>query len=515
METRAATVPAAAETPRLQFALLVSVFIVAACGLAYELIAGALASYLLGDSVTQFSTVIGAYLFAMGVGSWLSKYIRRDLVARFVQIEIAVGLLGGFAAAGLFLAFAANLGPFRVLLYGAVFVVGVLVGLEIPLVMRILKHELEFSELVSRVLSFDYLGALAVSILFPLVLAPHLGLVRTGLLFGLLNVAVALWAMVLFRERLARRTGLRLAGLASVGLIVAGLAGAGQVTTIAEGWIYADDIVHAETTPYQRLVVTRWRDDIRLHLNQNLQFSSRDEYRYHEALVHPGLAALPGAKRVLVLGGGDGLAVREILKYPQVESVTLVDLDPAMTRLFSSAPLLKNLNGDSLNSPRVKVVNADAARWLEDSAEVFDFIVADFPDPTSYAIGKLYSTGFYRLLEKHLAPRGLLVVQATSPFYARRSFWTVVATLEHTGFQVAPYHALVPSFGEWGFILAGRAPYVPPAQYPVPTRFLNPETMATLLRFPADMARVEAEPNRLNDQSLVRTFEAEWRKVQR
>ena len=515
METRVATVPAAAETPRLQFALLVSVFIVAACGLAYELIAGALASYLLGDSVTQFSTVIGAYLFAMGVGSWLSKYIRRDLVARFVQIEIAVGLLGGFAAAGLFLAFAANLGPFRVLLYGAVFVVGVLVGLEIPLVMRILKHELEFSELVSRVLSFDYLGALAVSILFPLVLAPHLGLVRTGLLFGLLNVAVALWAMVLFRERLARRTGLRLAGLASVGLIVAGLAGAGQVTTIAEGWIYADDIVHAETTPYQRLVVTRWRDDIRLHLNQNLQFSSRDEYRYHEALVHPGLAALPGAKRVLVLGGGDGLAVREILKYPQVESVTLVDLDPAMTRLFSSAPLLKNLNGDSLNSPRVKVVNADAARWLEDSAEVFDFIVADFPDPTSYAIGKLYSTGFYRLLEKHLAPRALLVVQATSPFYARRSFWTVVATLEHTGFQVAPYHALVPSFGEWGFILAGRAPYVPPAQYPVPTRFLNPETMATLLRFPADMARVEAEPNRLNDQSLVRTFEAEWRNVQR
>jgi spermidine synthase len=515
MEDRIAAVPVAADAPRLQFALLASVFVVAACGLAYELIAGALASYLLGDSVTQFSTVIGAYLFAMGVGSWLSKYIRRDLVARFVQIEIAVGLLGGFAAAGLFLAFAASAGPFRVLLYGAVFAIGALVGLEIPLVMRILKHELEFSELVSRVLSFDYLGALAVSVLFPLFLAPHLGLVRTGLLFGLLNVVVALWALHLFRARLARRPGLRLAAFGSVGLIVAGLAGAGQVTTLAEGWIYADDIVHAETTPYQRLVVTRWRDDIRLFLNQNLQFSSRDEYRYHEALVHPGLATLPGARRVLVLGGGDGLAVREILKYPQVESVTLVDLDPAMTRLFSTAPLLKLLNQDSLNSARVKVVNADAARWLETSVEMFDFVVADFPDPTSYALGKLYSTGFYRLLEKHLAPRGLLVVQATSPFYARHSFWAVVATLEHTGFQVAPYHALVPSFGEWGFILAGRAPYVPPAQYGVATRFLTPEITATLFRFPADMERVEAEPNRLNDQSLVRTFEAEWRRVQR
>jgi spermidine synthase len=177
--------------------------------------------------------------------------------------------------------------------------------------------------------------------------------------------------------------------------------------------------------------------------------------------------------------------------------------------------LLKLLNQDSLNSARVKVVNADAARWLETSVEMFDFVVADFPDPTSYALGKLYSTGFYRLLEKHLAPRGLLVVQATSPFYARHSFWAVVATLEHTGFQVAPYHALVPSFGEWGFILAGRAPYVPPAQYGVATRFLTPEITATLFRFPADMERVEAEPNRLNDQSLVRTFEAEWRRVQR
>jgi spermidine synthase len=515
MAERIAAVQTRSELPRLQFALLASVFIVAACGLAYELIAGALASYLLGDSVTQFSTVIGAYLFAMGVGSWLSKYIERDLVARFIQIEIGVGLLGGFAAAGLFLAFAANAGPFRVLLYGAVFAIGVLVGLEIPLVMRILKREVEFKDLVSRVLSFDYLGALAVSILFPLVLAPHLGLVRTGLLFGLANAAVALWALQLFQGQLRRLRGLLFAGVGSVVLLAAGMAVAGRITTLAEGWIYADDIIHAETTPYQRIVVTRWHDDVRLFLNQNLQFSSRDEYRYHEALVHPGLAALPWARRVLVLGGGDGLALREILKYPQVEAVTLVDLDPAMTHLFASAPLLRQLNGDSLNSPRVRVINADAARWLEDSAEMFDFVVADFPDPASYAVGKLYSTGFYRLLQKHLAEHGLLVVQTTSPFYARHSFWTVAATLEDVGLRTAPYHALVPSFGEWGFILAGRQPYVPPTQYPVATRFLNPETTADLFRFPADMARVDAVPNRLNDQSLVRLFEQEWRHVQR
>ena len=507
--------PGAADSRRLQFALLASVFVVAACGLAYELIAGALASYLLGDSVTQFSTIIGAYLFAMGVGSWLSKFVTRDLIGTFIKIELAVGVIGGFAAAGLFVAFAAQAGPFRVLLYGAVFVVGVLVGLEIPLVMRILKHDIAFNELVARVLSFDYLGALAVSILFPLLLAPHLGLVRTGFLFGLLNAAVALWALWLFRERLARRTGLRLAGATTVVVLAGGLAGAGHLTTVAEGWIYADDIIHAENTPYQRIVVTRWHDDVRLFLNQNLQFSSRDEYRYHEALVHPGLAGLAHARRALVLGGGDGFAVREVLKYPNIEAVTLVDLDPAMTRLFSTASLLRELNGDALNSPKLKTVNADAVRWLEDNEDLFDFIVVDFPDPSSYSLGKLYSAPFYRLLARHLAPHGRLVVQATSPFYARRSYWTVVATLEDAGLRTAPYHALVPSFGEWGFILASREAYQPPEAYAVPLRFLTAPTTAAMFDFPADMARVETEVNRLSNQVLVRTFESEWRHVVR
>ena len=510
MADRAQTVPASPPA-RLQLPLLASVFLVAACGLAYELIAGALASYLLGDSVTQFSTVIGTYLFAMGLGSWWSKHIDRDLVARFVQIEISVGLLGGFAAAGLSLAFAASTGPFRTLLYGTVLAIGVLVGLEIPLVMRILRRELAFNELVARVLSFDYLGALVVSLVFPLLLAPHLGLVRTGLLFGLINALVALWALWLFRQVLVRRRALTGFAIVSIILLLAGFAAAGRITSLAEGWLYADDIIHTETTPYQRIVITRWHEDIRLFLNQNLQFSSNDEYRYHEALVHPGLAALPAARRVLVLGGGDGLALREILKYPGVESVTLVDLDPAMTRLFSNSPLLRQLNNDSLNSPRVRVVNADAARWLEDNDDSFDFIVADFPDPTNYAVGKLYTTAFYRLLDKHLAAHGLLVVQTTSPYYARHSFWSVAATLEEAGMTTSPYHALVPSFGEWGFILAGHMPYVPPSRYEVPLRFLTPATTATMFEFPADMARVAAPANHMNDQSLVRSFEAEWR----
>ena len=494
-------------------ALLFSVFVVASCGLAYELIAGALASYLLGDSVMQFSTVIGTYLFAMGIGSWLSRYIERNLVARFVQIELLVGVLGGFSAAALFFVFVWVSGPFKLLLYLIVLGIGVLVGLEIPLIMRILKRDLAFKDLVSQVLTFDYLGALAVSILFPVLLVPHLGLVRSGLLFGLLNALVALWALWLFRTPLQGARWLRSQCVVAIGALVLAFAFAGQATSFAEAHLYADEIVHSETSPYQRIVITRWKDDLRLHLNNNLQFSSRDEYRYHEALVHPALATLPGARRVLVLGGGDGMAAREILKYPQVESVTLVDLDPAMTKLFSTASALRTLNGNALNSPKLKVVNADALQWLEEHDDIFDFVVIDFPDPSSFAIGKLYSAAFYRLLEKHMSAGALAVVQSTSPLYARQSFWCVVTTIESAGFVARPYHALVPSFGEWGYVLLSRREWRPPAAYPVETRFLTPEITSTLFEFPKDMARVDAEVNRLNNQVLVRYFEREWRNV--
>ena len=498
----------------MQRPLLVSVFIVASCGLAYELIAGALASYLLGDSVMQFSTVIGVYLFAMGIGSWLSQHLLGNLLVRFIQIELMVGLLGGLSAGLLFLLFTLHSGPFRLALYGLVLLIGILVGLEIPLIMRILKREVAFKDLVAQVLTFDYTGALAVSVLFPVLLAPHLGLVRSALLFGLLNTLVAAWALWLFRAQIGAPGMLRAQCIAVLAMLATGFGFAGQFVSLAEANLYNEDIVHAESSPYQRIVVTRWRDELRLYLNHNLQFSSHDEYRYHEALVHPGMAALPGARRVLVLGGGDGLAVREILKYPQVESITLVDLDPRMTQLFSQSTMLRGLNGGALGSPKLTVINADALQWLEQTPGMFDFVVADFPDPSNHSLGKLYSTAFYRLLKQHVAEAGLIVVQATSPLYARESFWTVVATLEAAGWRTAPYHALVPSFGEWGYILAGRHEYRPPAAIPVPTRFITPDALPALFHFPADMVRVAAQPNRLDNQSLVRVFEREWGRVQ-
>jgi spermidine synthase len=442
-----------------------------------------------------------------------------NLLVRFIQIELLVGLLGGLSAGLLFLLFTLHAGPFRFTLYGLVLLIGILVGLEIPLIMRILKREVAFKDLVAQVLSASTTSAhWPYRCCFPLLLAPHLGLVRSALLFGLLNALVAAWALWLFRAQLGT-VGRRCARNASAVLAFARRSPSvspGTFVSLAEANLYNEDIVHAESSPYQRIVVTRWRDEMRLYLNHNLQFSSRDEYRYHEALVHPGLAALPGARNVLVLGGGDGMAVREILKYPQVDSITLVDLDPRMTELFSHNPrMLRDLNGECAGFAEAEESSMPMrCNGWKQSQEVFDFVIVDFPDPSNHSLGKLYSTAFYRLLKQHVAETGRIVVQATSPMYARESFWTVVVSLEAAGWQTAPYHALVPSFGEWGFILAGRREYRPPQTIPVATRFVTPDALPALFHFPADMARVAAEPNRLDNQNLVRIFEREWGRVQ-
>ena len=504
-----------------EVALLASVFVVAACGLVYELAAGTLASYLLGDSILQFSTVIGTYLFAMGVGSYLSRFFERQLIAHFLRIELLVGLAGGLMPAILFALQSLASPSFRFALYAMVLLVGILVGLEIPLVMRILKRQFRGSpderhglkNLVSQVLTFDYLGALAVSIAFPLLLVPQLGLIRTGAFFGLLNAAVAVWALWLFRGELRRFASHAIACAVTITLLVAAFAAADHVTTWAEDRFYADHVLFSESSKYQRVVVTASSQGVRLFLNGNLQFHSRDEYRYHEALVHPAMSAQGAPKNVLILGGGDGMAAREILKYPSVEHVTLVELDPRMTQLFSTQPLLRRLNRDSLLSPKLKVVNADAFAWLEANVGSYDVIVIDFPDPTNFSIGKLYTSSFYRLVDQHLAASGYAVVQTTSPLIARKSFWTVATTIEAAGLTTAPYHAHVPSFGEWGFILASRRPFRMPTTLPEGLRFLSPADLPLLFDFPLDMARVPAEVNRLSNQVLVQTFDEEWGKV--
>ena len=493
--------------------LFFSVVIIATCGLIYELIAGTAASYLLGDSVTQFSTIIGCYLFAMGVGSWLSRYVTKNLISFFVKVEILLGAVGGCSAAVLFLLFE-HVHSFRFLLYFQVGLIGVLVGIEIPLLLRILKDKFEFSDLVSRVLSFDYIGALFASILFPLVLIPYLGLIKTSFLFGILNASVALWVLYALQDNSPWNRLHKMSAVAVIVGLTLGFAYADSIMGYAEHNTYQGKIIYSESTPYQRIVLTKASRDLRLFLNGNLQFSSVDEYRYHEALVHPALAAIHDPKNILIIGGGDGLALREVLKYSSIQSITLVDLDPAMTRLFSSNEMLTALNHNSLLSPKLEVINRDAFIWLKeraaDKAQTYDAILIDLPDPSNYSVGKLYSTTFYKLLHQVMTDHSILVVQSTSPMVARKSFWCVNNTLEASGFITTPYHTYVPSFGEWGYVIATRMPYTPPKNYPADLKYVSYETAREMFHFPADMAKVATKIQRLDDQALVRYFDREW-----
>jgi len=501
--------------------LFLNVIVIATCGLIYELLAGTLASYVLGDSVTQFSIIIGLYLFALGIGSWLSRFVETHLAERFIDVELAVAVLGGASAPILFFSFA-NLSYFSVVLYATVVGIGILVGLEIPLLMRILKDELDFKELVARVLALDYVGALVASILFPIFLVPTLGLVRTSLVFGMANAAVGIWGSFLLQPliRPGRITFLRIKGVFVIALLLIGAIKADTLTVLAEEGLYQDSIIYAESSKYQRIVVTRGRTGFALFLNGNLQFNSFDEYRYHEALVHPPMLAFKGEpKRILVLGGGDGLAVREILKYKSVESVTLVDLDPSITSLGKKLPVLLDLNKHSLEDKRVTVINADAFVWLgEAKVEPFDVAIVDFPDPNNFALGKLYSTRFYKLLKKKLKPESTVVIQSTSPLYARNSYWCIVETIEAAGFVAKPYQTTVPSFGIWGYVLAKQSDFDPPKTVPkdLNLAFLDSKSMEDMFDFPvdADRPKDKLELNRLDNQALVRYYESEWRRFE-
>ena len=501
--------------------LLLSVLVVATCGLVYELISATLASYLLGDSVTQFSLVIGVYLSAMGLGSWLSKFIERDLHDRFVGVQVAIAGVGGFSATALFFGFA-WLADVRPLLFSLLVIVGTLVGLEIPLLMRLMPKGDALKDVVARVLAFDYIGALLASLLFPLFFLPRLGLVRTSLLFGLFNAAVALWTARAFSEELRRPRLAWMQAVAACTVLGMGLIFGKSIELAGERQLFDAPILMSKKSPYQRLTITRWKEDIRLYIDGNLQFSTLDEHRYHEALVHPAVAVAGPPRRALILGGGDGMAARELLHYPELEHIDLVDLDPEMTELFREHPLLSELNAHALGDPRVEVHNEDAMVWLErrldaaradESITPFDLIVVDLPDPNNFALGKLYSRTFYRLLRANLSPEGAAVVQSTSPYLAPQSFWCIVETLAAAELYTKPYHAHVPAFGDWGFVLVTVGPTPIPTKLPegLQTRFLTDDLLPTLFAFPADQAPVDVEVNRLNDQMLVRYYEAELR----
>jgi spermidine synthase len=521
----------AAGSRRASQLLLLMVLVIATAGLVYELSIATVASYLLGDSVRQFSLIIGVYLSALGAGAYLSRHIEQAVSRVFVHVELSAALVGGMSAPALFIAHA-HVQAFQVCLFCWVIVVGTLVGLELPLLIRILERHLSFKDLIARTLTFDYAGALAGSVAFSLFLVPELGLIQTSVVCGLLNAAVGLGSTWLLPRLTGEGTkafgAARLLSLLVLAVLVLTLIGSDRILQYSESKVYAGRIVKSEQSQYQRLVVTEFPDQhFELFLNGNLQFSSQDERLYHEALVHPALMASRAISRarvsardqapelrVLVGGGGDGLAIREVLKWP-VQEVVLVDLDPAVTSLAKGYPPLRELNRGSMTDPRVRVVNQDAMRWVAESDLHFDIVLLDFPDPSNYSLGKLYSTRFYRSVAARLSDIGVIAVQASSPLFAQKTFWCTVETLKDAGLKVLPYHAYVPSFGEWGFVLASRRPLAAPELELLPTpapslAFLSQETLPPLFEFSKGLGPVAVASNQLNTQRLVHYYLEEW-----
>ncbi|MET9856242.1 polyamine aminopropyltransferase [Streptomyces sp. NPDC006450] len=442
-----AALPVRPRTGRLL--VLATVFVCAACGLVYELELLALGSYLIGDSVTQASVVLSVMVFAMGVGSLLAKALRTRPAFGFALVEACLALLGGLSALALYASFA-WLGESRPALVAFSFTIGVLIGAEIPLLMVLIQRirRQDAGGAVADLFAADYVGALVGGLAFPFLLLPVLGQLTGAMLTGTVNViaggGLVLW---LFRRDLSRRARWLLVAVNVTVLTVLGCATvlADDFERVARRAVYGGEVRVAVQTGVQELVLTGPPTgsprSLDLFLDGRLRVSGYDEYRYHEALVHPAMTG--PHTRVLVLGGGDGLAAREVLRYRDVASVTVVELDPGVVRLARTDPMLSELNGRAYEDPRLGVVTEDAFRWLRAPAARagFDVIVSDLPDPGITPSTKLYSQEFYGLAARALRPGGRLAVHAGPPGTRPRTYWTVEATLRAAGLRTAPYSA--------------------------------------------------------------------------
>jgi spermidine synthase len=537
METQQSSKPVRldAEMPQhrgKRFLLALVVMFLGGCGLVYEYVLSTLATHLLGNSIEQFSLVIATMLFAMGISGLLQKRLDEyaNLEDIFIIVELCLAMLGAASPFLLYLGFG-YLTHFHLVLYGLAFAVGFLIGLEIPLLIRMnTRWRGNLKDNLGDVLSLDYVGALIGALIWAFILLPKASLVKISLLLASLNVGVAMLSIWLLWDWLKKPR--RIFALTAITILwIIGVHHTGpKLIESARQHLYASPIQYHEQSRFQDIVFTGQGHRLSLYLNGHLQFDSEDEYIYHEMLVHPAASAVSSnAQDALVLGGGDGLAVREILKWPKFKTVTLVDLDARIIDLAKTYPPLTHLNEGALldariksavrakengheqdvwqaaeNVPealngtrarvsRVKTAALDADGYLRDTERQWDLIVADFPDPSTPDIATLFSLEFFLLVKRSLKANGVFVVQSSSPYANRGSYWTVHDTLIKTGFDVVPLHAHVPTFGEWGWHIASMSP-IQFSDVPQGLRYLTRPVLEAATVFPSNLARPPGGP---------------------
>ena len=516
--------------------LLLTAAVSSGCGLAAELLLGTLTSYLVGAQALAYGVAVGGFLAAMGLGAYLSRFVatsqpqlsspsenaaaanaiassptpltdleqQRQLINSFFSIEIVLAPLVALVPLGLFALFTFN-GPVWVGLTLGTLVLGVLSGMEVPLLTRLIELDARnLSDSLAGVLALDYVGALAGSLLFPAVLLPWVGLLPSAFIIGSLPA----WMVFFLTQAFPKMRSWRYVGLGIAISLCVITPAVLPFSANLENKLYKAPVVWRSQSPYQKIILTRFGQDTRLFLNGELQLSTVDEYRYHESLVHPAIAAATQSgsppEQVLLLGAGDGMALREVLKWPSIKQVTIIELDPAIIDLAQTQASLVKFNQSAFDDPRVVVQYGDAFKAVPKLSEQFDVIIADFPDPDEVAIAKLYSKGFYQQLRSHLTPNGILVTQASSPFFAPKVIACITKTIAATGLTAVPYTVNIPSFGPWGFVIASSQPLTfNGIELPIPTQFLTPELIPTLFVMPKDTTALNVEINQLSNPVIV------------
>ncbi len=495
------------------FVLIYTAFIAGLCSIIYELLIATTVSYFLGDSVKYFSLTIGMYMAAMGLGSLASKYIDDELLHKFVIVEITLGLLGGLSIPVLYFAYAYT----NLFIPTYVFFtlsIGFLIGLEIPFLTRLMEdyNKLKFN--IANILSFDYFGALIATTSFPFILLPFFGVYQSSLIFGLVNMSIGFAVLLFFSEQLGQYSA-RLKKITAILtiFIIAMIFFSDKALKQWDNALYEDRVIFSKQSKYQKIVLTKYKEDVRLFLDGNLQFSSVDEHRYHESLVHvPMSLQSTNIQRVLLLGAGDGIAVREILKYPNIKEIILVDLDNEIIELARENKYISSLNKNSLKNEKVKIITADAFTFLKENKEQFDFIIADLPDPNNDVLSRLYSKQFYKSLRNNLSENGVFVTQATSPYFAKKAFWSIAKTIDSQFDNIYPYHAEIPSFGNWGFIMASSIKKdIQNPDIAIDTKFIDERLLEQMFIFPKDMIENDVKINTIDNPILLNYYLNSWK----
>lgn len=476
-------------------------------GIVAEYVLSTLATYFLGNSVLQWTMIVSIMLFSMGLGARITKVMDGNLLEKFIWIEIALSILASFVSL-----IAYTIATYTVYtgfaIYSLSIIIGLLIGMEIPLVIRINDQFESLKINVSSMMENDYYGSLLGGMFFAFVGLPLLGLTYTPFVLGFVNYCVAIVLLAVLWKDMGRpiRRRLGLANISVLILLFAGILNANNVIAHGEEMRYKDRVIYSKQTKYQKLVITQSNEDYWLFINGNQQLSTVDEIMYHEPLVHPVMKLYPNPRDVLILGGGDGCAAREILKYDGVQNITLVDLDPEMTKIAVEHPVLSEINQHAMEHEKVEIINQDGYTYLEEGNRYFDIIIIDFPDPKSIELGRLYSYEFYKLCNNSLKPNGLVVTQAGSPYFAARAYKCIDKTMSEAGFSTVPIHNQVITLGEWGWILGAKS--LTKAQFKdalinlefkdIQTKWINQEAMTLMTSFGKEITLDPADSIEIN-----------------